>query len=258
MIRVSASTYGAGVRAGAVARARLDGVPPYALGCIVNNAFALLTPAMTAVRTDLGRRTELVSMDSHHHDISVGLYVRETAAGPVGAVHSYSGRPGTAERLAQIAGAMRALGGLDEGGDGVEVRFPCQTWHHAAAKRLFLEACKHDPSTPLTASPLAVPDTRSDQRITVIASGEGVYDVLAEGATAEVPSRAPAIARAMAKLAQLRLRGEDGTSVAFPCGHRHDQLVALLLGRAQNLRQILREEELQSSRGVLAAPSAQE
>ena len=63
----------------------------------------------------------------------------------------------------------------------------------------------------------------------------------------------------MAKLAQLELRGEDGTD-----GRRSraaiatTELVALLLGRAQNLRQILREEELQSSRGVLAAPSAQE
>ena len=33
---------------------------------------------------------------------------------------------------------------------------------------------------------------------------------------------------------------------------------ALLLSRAQNLRQLLREEEMQASRGVLSAPSAQE
>jgi hypothetical protein len=62
----------------------------------------------------------------------------------------------------------------------------------------------------------------------------------------------------MAKLAQLDVRGEDETTVVFPCGERHDQLVGLLLGRAQNLRQILREEEMAASRGVLAAPSAQE
>jgi len=28
---------------------------------------------MTAVRTDLGRRVELVSMDPHHADITIGL-----------------------------------------------------------------------------------------------------------------------------------------------------------------------------------------
>jgi len=212
---------------------------------------------MTSVRTDLGRRVELVSMDPYHGDISVGLYVREGLDGPVATVHSYSGLPGTAERLAQIAATMRELGGL-EACEGVELRFPCGSWHEAAAKRLFIEACKHDPRTATRPSPLEVPDTRSEQRIRVIPTAGGVYDVLAEGATAETPSRAPAIARAMAKLAQLELRGEDGTTVVFPCGQRHDELIGLLLGRAQNLRQILREEEMAASRGVLAAPSAQE
>ena len=196
-------------------------------------------------------------MDPFHEQISIGLYVRESDRGPVGAVHSYSNRPGTGARLAAIARTMRALGGL-EADDEVEVRFPCHTWHGAAAKRLFLEACKHDPSTPLEMSPLEVPDTRSEQRISVVAHDGGVYEVLARGATAEVPSRAPAIARAIAKLAQLDTRGEDGTTVVFPCGERHDELIALLLSRAQNLRQLLREEEMQATRGVLSAPSAQE
>jgi hypothetical protein len=212
---------------------------------------------MTTVRTDLGRRTELVSMDPHHADISIGLYVRDGDGGPIGAVHSYSARPGTRERLEAIAQTMRELGGLD-GEAGVEIRFPCGSWHDAAAKRLFVEASKHEPGTPTQASPLEVPDTRSEQRISVVPAGGGTYDVLAAGATDEVPSRAPAIARAMAKLAQLETAPGDGTRVSFPCGHRHDELVGLLLGRAQNLRQILREEELKSSRGVLAAPSAQE
>ena len=42
-----------------------------------------------AVRTDLGQRVELVSMDPRFHDISVGLYRKETADGPVAVVHSY-------------------------------------------------------------------------------------------------------------------------------------------------------------------------
>jgi hypothetical protein len=212
---------------------------------------------VTAVRTDLGRRAELVSMDPHHADITVGLYVRDTKNGPAGTVHSYSGRPGTAERLDVIARTMRALGGLEEAG-GADVRFPCGTWHNAAARRLFLEACKHDPSAPAAPGPLEVTDSRTGQRISVAAEEHGSYRVLAEGATEEVPSRAPAIARAIAKLAQLDLTEGDDTVVTFPCGRRHDALVGLLLGRAQNLRQLLREEELNSSRGVLAAPSAQE
>jgi hypothetical protein len=196
-------------------------------------------------------------MDARFEDISVGLYVRDGDGGPVGTVHSYSARPGTPVRLAAIAQTMRELGGLGAGGD-VEVRFPCGTWHHAAAKRLFIEGCKHDPATPAQASPLEAIDARSGQRIEVVHRGEGSYEVLADGATGEVPSRAPAIARAMAKLAELGMPDDAATVVTFPCGERHDELVGLLLVRAQNLRQLLREEELQASRGVLAAPSAQE
>lgn len=212
---------------------------------------------MSAVRSDLGRRVELVSMDPHYEDISVGLYVRDDEGGPIGTVHSYSRRPDTGARLAAIAQTMRELGGLEAGAD-VELRFSCGTWHLAAAKRLFIEACKHDPATPAQASPLQGTDTRSGQRIEVVPRSGGTYEVLADGATDEVPSRAPAIARAMAKLAQLEMPDDTGTIVVFPCGDRHDELVGLLLVRAQNLRQILREEEIQASRGVLAAPSAQE
>jgi len=206
---------------------------------------------------DLGRRVELVSMDPYCEDISVGLYLRESGDGPIGTVHSYSSRPATPQRLAEIAATMRALGGL-EADDACEVRFPCRTWHGAAAKRLFLEACKHDPATAVQTAALEVPDTRSEQRITVVPGEAGSYEVQAVGATEEVPSRAPAIARAIAKLAQLDARGEDATTVVFPCAQRHDELIALLLSRAQNLRQLLREEEMAASRGVLSAPSAQE
>lgn len=212
---------------------------------------------MTAVRTDLGRRIELVSMDPRCEDISIGLYVRDADGGPVGCVHSYSSRLSAPARLVAIAQTMRQLGGL-QAGEGVELRFACGTWHHAAAKRLFIEAVRHDPAIPAEPGPLAVADTRSDQRIEVRPRDGGAYEVVAEGATDEVPSRAPAIARAMAKLAELETVGEQGTVVVFPCGQRHDELVSLLLRRAQNLRQILREEEMQASRGVLAAPSAQE
>lgn len=214
---------------------------------------------MSRVRTDLGRRAELVPMDSRFEDISVALYVRDDGddGHPVGTVHSYSSRPGTAERVATIAGIVCGLGGLEAVGDA-GVRFPCGAWHRAAAKRLFIEACRHDPSTPAVPGSLEAPDTRSGQLITVVPRGGGSYEVVSTGATDEAPSRAPAIARAIAKLAELDIAEEGGTVIAFPCGHPHDQLVALLLRRAQNLRQILREEEMQASRGVLSAPSAQE
>lgn len=211
------------------------------------------------VQADRWRRVELVSMDPHCSDISIALYCSDDddAVGPVGLVHTYNGAPASRARVGSLATAMQILGGLERV-DYVPgaVRFPCRTWHHLAARRLFLEAAKHDPAEPLTPRPLSVPDTRTDQTILLEPLGAGRYAVRADGATVEVPSRAPAIAAALAKLADLEI--EDDEIVAFPCGEAHDALIALMLNRAQNLRAVLREEETNASRGVLVAPSAQE
>lgn len=207
---------------------------------------------------DLGRRVELVSMDRWCDDISIGLYVRDADGGPVATVHSYSRRPGVDERLGFIAGTLETLGGLEQLDEPLTLRFPCGSWHASAAKRLFLEACRHDPFEPVEPKPLAAPDSRTEQTIVVVPLGDGAYEVTASGVTDEAPSRAPAIARAMAKLAQLDQDEGENPLVRFACGHDHDPLIGLLLVRAQNLRAVMREEEAKASRGVLAAPSAQE
>jgi hypothetical protein len=210
------------------------------------------------VRTDLGQRVELVSMDPRFHDVSVGLYRKDTADGPVAVVHSYSGTPGIDERVAFIRDALSALGGLElvEGDPDGGLRLPCRDWHNAAMKRLFLDCFRVDPTDALEPKPLEAPDTRSEQTIALVPLGAGVYRVDAAGATEEEPSRAPAIARALVRLVQLEER--DETTVAFGCGRDHHELMGLMLVRAQNLRASLREEELTAGRGVLAAPSAQQ
>ena len=211
------------------------------------------------VRDDLGRRVELVSMDPHFERISLGLYVRDGDDGPVARVHSYSAKPGTAQRLETVARTVATLGGMDQSReDPLELRFPCGGWHGSAAKRLFTEACKLDPAEDVETRPLTGIDKRSGQAIEVHPLGGGRYRVTSSGAADNEASRAPAIARAMAKLAELDVADDDETVVAFPCGAEHDALIGLLLVRAQNLRAILREEEMQASRGVLSAPSAQD
>jgi hypothetical protein len=210
------------------------------------------------IRTDLGQRVELVSMDPTFHDISVGLYRKETEDGPVAVVHSYSSKPGTDGRVAFIRNALLTLGGLapvDGDSDGA-LRVPCRRWHNAALKRLFLDCFRVDPAAELEPKSLSAPDTRSEQTITLVPLGNGVYRVDSEGATDAEPTRAPAIARALVRLAQLEQ--VDETTVSFDCGHDHHELMGVMLVRAQNLRAALREEELIATRGVLAAPGAQE
>jgi hypothetical protein len=204
--------------------------------------------------TDIGRRVELVPMDGHCHDISIALYLQQRAAGPAGLVHTYSSNADAPGRIAFVAQAMAILGGLET--DGELVRFPCGTWHAAAARRLFLEACKLESSATVGPRPLEATDARTGQGIRVEPLGEGRYRVLAEHAAEGAASRAPAVAAGLAKLAELAVPEDEPSVVAFPCGEGHDALVGLLLPRALNVRQTLREQEALSSRGVLSAPSA--
>jgi len=210
------------------------------------------------VRTDLGQRVELVSMDPRCHDVSFGLYRKETPEGPVAVVYSYSTKAGTDERVAFITAALAALGGLElvvAGGDQA-VRLPCRDWHNAAMKRLFLDCFRVEPTGDLSPRPLQAPDTRSEQTITLAPLGDGAYRVESSPAADGEEPRAPAIARALVRLVQIEEL--DETTVRFPCGRDHHELMGLMLVRAQNLRASLREEELTASRGVLTAPSAQE
>ena len=197
-------------------------------------------------------------MDPHFHDASIGLYRKETADGPVAVVHSYSSKDGIDGRVGFIRDALAVLGGLEpvESGGDAAVRLSCRSWHNAALKRLFLDCFRVDPGLPLVPKPLVAPDTRSEQLIRVEPLGGGRYRVEAEEIPAGEDSRAPAIARALVRLAELD--PVDESTVAFSCGHDHHELVGVMLVRAQNLRAALREEELSASRGVLSAPSAQE
>ena len=75
--------------------------------------------------------------------------------------------------------------------------------------------------------------------------------------TGDAPNRAPAVARGMRKLAELA-DSDDPAAFAFACGDDHAALVGLLLPRAVNVRDAIREEEMSAGRGMLTAPGASE
>jgi hypothetical protein len=211
---------------------------------------------MTQTR-DFGRRIELVSMDPHFQSISIGLYRTDTERGPQFRVHSYSSKPGTAGRVAFVVQAMGVLGGMEQTNETATVCLPCQGIHIAAVRRVFLEACKVDPSEVLQIRPLWILDKKSGRKVTVTSEGKGLYRLAADGEEQDKTARIAAVANGLVKLGQMDLVPPGAECVAFNCGQRHDAMVGLLLIRALNVRAIVREEEMAASRGVLAAPSAQ-
>lgn len=206
---------------------------------------------------DIGRRIELVPMDPHFHEITIGLYCQELDEVSAFLVHTYSRLEGAKQRIAFVCEAMKILGGMEFTSDGL-LRFPCLAEHELACKRIFLEACKLDPDDPIEPRPLNTLDKKSGLTITVLGLGNGVYQVKADGDGQHKEKRISAIGGGLIKLGQMDNAGEDLDRVTFSCGHIHDAMVGLLLVRAPNVRAVMREQEAVASRGTLSAPSQQE
>ncbi len=212
---------------------------------------------------DIGRRIELVPIDPHFYDITIGLYQQQsvdTTTGketPFFLVHTYSRVAGVADRIEEVRQTMQVLGGMLKTAEGL-LYFPCGSAHQAACRRVFLEACKLTPGTRVERRPLWTLDKKSQLTVTVNSVGDGIYAVTADSEGRGAARRIAAIAGGLAKLGEMKDTGADNKdTVAFDCGHAHDALVGLLLTRAPNVRIALREEEMSTSRGVLSAPSQQ-
>lgn len=237
---------------------------------------------------DLGERVELVSMDPHFDDISIALYAPEGPGQPCYQVHTYSRRPGAAERVAGVARAMQVLGGMEPTTadplgfsspcceitsrvaramqvlEGVEpatadpLGFSCGHAHRLAVKRLFLEACKLPPAQPLQPRPLHIFDKKANATIAVASLGQGLYEARATEPARGIERRLATIARGLIRLGEMDEVADQPNQARFGCGTAHDALIGLLLVRAPNVRAAVREAEAMASRGVLSAPSAQE
>ena len=202
---------------------------------------------------DIGRRIELISMDPHFHEISIGLY-RQDGKTPRFLLHTYSKIEGAPGRLSFIQQAMAILGGMDE--DDGTLTFPCGHEHNAAVRRAFLEAGKLS-SGAAEPKPLSTLDKKSGLTMHVSNLGSGLYEVTAEGEAKAKDRRIKVVANGLAKLGEMKLIDGRDDQVQFPCKQDHDSLTGLLLVRAPHVRAIVREQEMAASRGVLAAPSQQ-
>ena len=212
---------------------------------------------------DIGRRIELIPIDPHFHDITIGLYrqqIVDTTTGKDSAaflVHTYSHISGAAERIENVMQGMQILGGMLRTADSL-LYFPCNSAHEAACRRVFLEACKLTSDTLAEPRPLNILDKKSQLTISVDSTGKGIYQVRADGEGRGAARRISAIAGGLMKLGEMEsIETDNKDTVAFACGQPHDALIGLLLMRAPNVRVVLREEEMDASRGVLTAPSQQ-
>lgn len=208
---------------------------------------------------DLGRRIEIHSADKHCHDISVGLYQKELDAAPAFLVHTYSQLDVANDRIEFIRQSLITMLGLEpaKAPSFPWLRFPCGYEHSRPLRRSFLDLCKLPSDAPLHPKPLAAFDKKAECELAAESCGGGKYRTKAMADNDKARKRVQALARGYAKLCNLDLSEEDTSLVQFPCGTSHDELIGMLMYRAQNVRASMKEEELAAGRGVLAPPSQQ-
>ncbi|MFV2033597.1 MAG: hypothetical protein ACC631_00550 [Halocynthiibacter sp.] len=208
---------------------------------------------MTRIR-ELGTRVEMMPVDKTCHDISIGLYKNEKSAGPEFLVFSYANYEGTAERLAHVSSELQRLAGLERVGNSSYLRFACGSAHVSAVRRIFTRVCRAASLAPVIDYPLSVFDKKGGCKISAVPKGEGVYTFHSDTNTPPAERRTRAVMNGLCKLTKMTASEDDKKTAGFDCKSNHDDLIAMLLPDAINVRIATREQDEISSGGVLSAP----
>ncbi len=189
-------------------------------------------PRLSAVEAveKYGKCLELVPIDPHFHDISIGLYSK----GGIATVWTFSRRDGVEARIEQVRDQLAKLGDMEPvEGTHNQIRPPCGTIHQRPLKFLMMQAVEKDPSFDYPQG--LVKDLRSPLMLGFESEeidGRTVYRVTGEGEAPRAAGRMRAITSGFVRYGEMERVG-DG--VSFECGARHDQLMRLLLPYARNV-----------------------
>ena len=204
---------------------------------------------MTDVIQRYGKCLELVPLDPHFHDISVGLYVKDDTC----TVWTFSRKPGVQDRVEKIRDQVVALGGLAPvQGTHDQLNFPCGHLHRRVVRFLLAQAVGKSPDYAPPAGELSIRDTRTKLTLSVDGKQTGnrwVYQVSGEGEAPNIPTRLRMIVAGFVRYGEMEEVSD--TEVAFPCGYRHDELVRLLLPYSRNISAVESMMEEEALRGQM-------
>ncbi len=201
----------------------------------------------------LGDCLELIPIDPYGDDISVGFFEKDGAI----TVWSFSLRPGTPERLAQIRDRAVELADLAPvDGQPTQFQFPGVRIYRRPLKFLARQAVEKSPDTPVPTGRVQVKDLKSDMILFAAPTevdGRWIYTVDGEGEAKRPALRIRATVKGMERYGEMERVGE--TEVAFPCGSRYDGLVRVLLPYARNVTGTEDMLEAFDSRGQMTTGS---
>ena len=198
---------------------------------------------------ELGDCLELVPMDPHFGNISVGLYYKDGVC----SVWSFSRADRVSERLREIRDRMAQLGGVQpvEGRDNQFI-FPCGILHMRPVKFLLTQSVTKARDFAQPGGPMTIKDSKSDLtlRLTgVETEGCYAYEVSGEGDARNPSLRLRMVVAGFMRYGEMKKVGD--TRVAFPCGWRHDELARLLLPYSRNISAVESMLEAEATRGQM-------
>ena len=201
-----------------------------------------------------GRCVELVPMDPHFHNITVGLYEKDG----IFTVWTYSRKLGVEDRIERIRDQLCNLGGLVAvEGTRNQVRFPCGLLHFRPMKFLMPQAVEKPPDYAHPTGEMVLKDTRSPLTLKLTphySEDRWVYQISAQGEARNAPFRLRAIVMGFRKYGEMEQVGNFG--VSFSCGYRHEPLVRLLFPYSRNISAVENMLESSAQRGQLTTGTA--
>ena len=196
-----------------------------------------------------GSCLELVPMDSNFHDISVGLYVKDGLC----TVWTFSQREGTERRIEEIRDKIVEMGGLEPvEGTHNQLRFGCGYLHVRPLKFLVSQAVGKAREYAQPEGDMTIKDTKTQLVLAVRgreADGRWVYDVSATGEAPNVAARLRLVVAGFVRYGEMEKVGD--TTVAFPCGRRHDEMLRVLLPYSRNISSVESMLEAEALRGQM-------
>ena len=201
------------------------------------------------VLEEIGSCLELVPMDAHFRNISVGLYLKDGVC----TVWSFSRVDGVDDRLRTIRDQMIHLGGLSPvEGTHNQFTFPCGQVHVRPVKFVLTQAVGKNPEYTHPAGDMRIKDSKSSLMLGVEGQeqdGRWRYQVSGEGEAPNPALRLRMVVAGFLRYGEMEKVGE--TEVAFSCGYRHDGLMRVLLPYSRNISAVETMMDAEALRGQM-------
>ena len=198
---------------------------------------------------EIGSCLELVPMDPHFKNVSVGLYYRDGIC----TVWSFSQAAGVENRLREIRDQMVRLGGMQAvDGSHNQFVFPCGVVHMRPVKFLLTQAVTKATDFAHPTGSMTIKDSKSNLMLTTTgASADNGYQyhVSGEGDVKNPALRLRMVVAGFMRYGEMEKVGD--TEVAFSCGWQHDELVRLLLPYSRNISAVESMLEAEAIRGQM-------